>query len=96
MTWVSVEEFASWTGEAVSTIRKKCQSGELPSKKFGVRWKIDKDLFEKQAEEEMLNRMKPAVFKASLNKTKPSIGYDKEWAKMQKKKMLDKFLQRSV
>lgn len=62
MTWVTVEEFANWSGEAVSTIRRKCQTGELPSRKFGVRWKIDRDLFEKQAEKEMLERMqrKPA------------------------------------
>lgn len=57
MTWVTVEEFASWSGEAVSTIRRKCQTGELPSRKFGVRWKIDRDLFERQAEQEMLKRM---------------------------------------
>lgn len=86
MTWVTVEEFAEWTGEAASTIRRKCQRGDLPSRKFGVRWKIDKDLFERQAEEEMLLRMERNRFVASIPK---STG-DNDWLKRQRAKLLAK------
>lgn len=86
MTWITVEEFATWSGEAVSTIRKKCQTGELPSRKFGVRWKIDRDLFEKQAEKEMIERME---------RTKriefPRITEDsKDWLKRKRSEILAK------
>ena len=34
--WLTVEQFAEWTGSAVSTIRNMCKQRKLPSKKFGV------------------------------------------------------------
>lgn len=85
MTWVTVEEFASWTGEAVSTIRRKCQTGELPSRKFGVRWKIDKDYFEELARKEMLHRMESKPMKLKPKKITIS---DEEWLKQQRQKLL--------
>lgn len=85
MTWVTVEEFARWSGEAVSTIRKKCQTGELPSRKFGVRWKIDKDLFERKAEQEMLARME-----RSNHIEFSSTEYDGNWLKRKRLEILAK------
>ena len=87
MTWVTVTEFAEWSGEAVSTIRKKCQTGELPSRKFGVRWKIDRDLFEKQAEKEMLNRME-----RSQKIDVPKVDYidGEAWRKKMRAKALER------
>ena len=85
MTWVTVEEFASWSGEAVSTLRRKCQMGVLPSRKFGVRWKIDKDLFEKQAEKEMLARME-----RNQKIEFPKVESDKDWLKRKRFEILAK------
>ena len=51
--WLTVEQFAEWTGSAVSTIRNMCKQRKLPSKKFGVRWKINLVEFNRQMELEM-------------------------------------------
>ena len=52
--WMTVEQFAEWTGSAVSTIRNMCKQKKLPSKKFGVRWKINVQKFNEQMELEMM------------------------------------------
>lgn len=43
MRLVSVEEFATELGVAVSTVRAKCKSGEWDAIKIGKRWKLDAD-----------------------------------------------------
>lgn len=52
--WLTVEQFAEWTGSAVSTIRNMCKQKKLPSRKFGVRWKINLVEFNRRMEIEML------------------------------------------
>lgn len=84
MTLVTVEEFANRYGEAVSTVRKQCQAGELPSLKRGVRWKIDIDEFEKQAKEKMRARMTKKI-----EVTKVTESND-DWIKRLKAKSLER------
>lgn len=37
---MTVEEFSEFSGCSVWTVRKKCQTGELPAIKAGKRWKV--------------------------------------------------------
>ena len=70
MRWVTVEEFANEIGEAESTVRAKCASGEWYSIKFGKRWKLDADKVYEQIDMAVKHRMeKPLVVKGASTET---------------------------
>lgn len=64
MRWVTVKEFAKEIGEAESTVRAKCTSGEWYSIKFGKQWKLDADKVYEQIDRAIKHRMeKPLVIR---------------------------------
>ena len=51
MAWVSTRQAAEVLGMSDRTVRAKCASGELRSKRFGKLWRVwDDDLKERPAE----------------------------------------------